>query len=126
MPKPRPPRRHGIAHLVAAMACAWAGLRRLWQEAAFRQEAGGAVLFAALFLVSGVEVSAFFIAFGLFLALIAAEALNTAIEVVVDHLSPDWAEFARDAKDLAGLAVACLVVVNVGFVALTLWRAWMV
>ncbi len=53
----------------------------------------------------------------LFLLLVAAEALNTAIEVVVDHLAPGWAEFARDAKDLGSLAVLCLILANVAFVA---------
>ncbi|NCU20091.1 diacylglycerol kinase, partial [Candidatus Falkowbacteria bacterium] len=37
------------------------------------------------------------------------EALNTAIECLVDQLSPDWAEFARDAKDLGSVAVACVI-----------------
>lgn len=38
------------------------------------------------------------------LVLIAVEALNTAIEVLVDHLSPGWSQFAKDAKDLGSLA----------------------
>ena len=37
----------------------------------------------------------------------ALEALNTALECIVDHLTQDWAEFARDAKDLGSLAVLC-------------------
>lgn len=48
----------------------------------------------------------------LFLLLIATEALNTSIEVVVDHLSPDWSEFAKNAKDLGSFAVACLLLAN--------------
>ena len=44
---------------------------------------------------------------GLALLVIALEALNTAIECLVDHLTGDWAEFARDAKDLGSLAVLC-------------------
>jgi diacylglycerol kinase (ATP) len=38
---------------------------------------------------------------------VALEALNTAIECLVDHLTQDWAVFARDAKDLGSLAVMC-------------------
>jgi diacylglycerol kinase (ATP) len=113
-----------LRHLVAALACAVAGARRLWREAAFRQEVAGAIAVAGLFAVSGVDIRGYAVAAALFLALVATEALNTAIEVVVDHLSPDWSEFARDAKDLAGLAVACLVIVNLGFAALTIWQAW--
>jgi len=44
--------------------------------------------------------------------LVAAEALNTAIECLVDHLAPDWQEFARDAKDLGSLATMCLLIAN--------------
>lgn len=124
MSKSRPPRRTGLPHLIAATACAGAGLQRLWQEAAFRQEVAGAAALVVLFAVSGVGAGAYAVAAALFLVLVAVEALNTAIEVVVDHLSPDWSEFARDAKDVAGLAVACLVVVNVGFALLTLWPIW--
>ena len=36
---------------------------------------------------------------------LAAEALNTALEHVVDIVSPDWHEAARDAKDVAASAV---------------------
>ena len=45
----------------------------------------------------------------LFFALIAVEALNTAIECIVDHLASDWQEFARDAKDLGSLATMCRI-----------------
>ena len=44
---------------------------------------------------------------GLALLVVALEALNTALECIVDHLTSDWAEFARDAKDLGSLAVLC-------------------
>ena len=43
------------------------------------------------------------------LLLIAVEALNTALEVLVDHLSPGWSQFAKEAKDLGSLAVACTI-----------------
>jgi diacylglycerol kinase (ATP) len=43
------------------------------------------------------------------LLLIAVEALNTALEVLVDHLSPGWSQFAKEAKDLGSLAVACVI-----------------
>ena len=36
---------------------------------------------------------------------LAIEALNTAVEVLGDHLSPAYAEFARRAKDLGSAAV---------------------
>lgn len=46
----------------------------------------------------------------------AAEALNTAIETVVNLVSPEWHPLARDAKDLAagGVLLATLVAVVIG------------
>ena len=53
----------------------------------------------------------------LYFALFATEALNTAIECIVDHLAPHWEEFARDAKDLGSLATMCLLAANGVFIA---------
>jgi diacylglycerol kinase (ATP) len=122
---PRPPRQTGLRHLIAAAGNARAGLRRLGAEAAFRQELAGAALVALAYAVSGVPAAAYGASLLLFLLLVATEALNTAIEILVDRVSPGWSGFARDTKDLAGLAVACLVIANLGFAAVTLWRAWL-
>ena len=42
----------------------------------------------------------------------AFEALNTAIECIVDHLALQWQEFARDAKNLGSLATMCMLILN--------------
>ena len=42
---------------------------------------------------------------------LAAEAINTAIEHVVDLASPEWSSLARDAKDLAA---ACVLISAIG------------
>ena len=44
------------------------------------------------------------------LLVLATEALNTALEELVDHLSPDWSAFAKHAKDLGSFAVMCQVI----------------
>lgn len=88
------------------------GLRRLWKETAFRHEmlAGAAALALLLWTrASAPELLGFAV---LFLALIAVEALNTAVEVIVDRLSPEWSAMARDAKNLGSLAVLCLLGAN--------------
>ncbi len=117
MGKPvKPPRIEGVAHFFAAMRYSLAGSIRLWRESAFRQEIlGGAVGLAVLlgFGATLAEVIGFVI---LWLILIAVEALNTAFETLVDHLSPQWSEFGRDAKDLGSFAVACLIGANSLFV----------
>ena len=108
----RPGRKSGLAHFIAAAGYSAAGLRRLARESAFRQEAALGALALAVLALWGASVPALLGMAGLLLLLIATEALNTALEVLVDHLSPGWSEFAKDAKDLGSLAVACVVGVN--------------
>lgn len=111
-PPERPARKGGLAHLIAATGHSAAGLRRLARESAFWKElAFGAVALAGLALWGASCAQVLGMA-ALVLLLIVVEALNTALEVVVDHLSPGWSEFARDAKDLGSLAVACAVGIN--------------
>ena len=61
----------------------------------------------------------------LWLLLIAVEALNTAVEAIVDHVSPHWSEAARDAKDLGSLAVMALILANAVFVGSVVVRGLM-
>jgi diacylglycerol kinase (ATP) len=120
-PRPRPARITGLAHVFAAFRYSLAGLRRLWQEAAFRHEVLVACAVALVLAVLGASVGQLAIFAVLALLTVAVEALNTAIEVVVDHLSPEWSEFARDAKDLGSLAVMCLLLATGVYVASVLF-----
>jgi len=110
--RPKPARINGWKHVFAAGYYSLGGLRRLWHETAFRHEMllGAAIL--AILVALGAEPASVVIAAILFLLLIATEALNTSLEVIVDHISADWAEYARDAKDLGSLAVLCLLLAN--------------
>ncbi|MFN3994446.1 MAG: diacylglycerol kinase [Tabrizicola flagellatus] len=105
----KPPRKAGIAHLLAAAGYSLGGLRRLARESAFRQEVLFITGLMVIFLVAGASPAEIAGLLALGLALVAVEALNTAIEVLVDHLSPGWSEWAKDAKDLGSLAVACTI-----------------
>ena len=110
--RPKPARVSGWRHVFAAGSYSLGGLRRLWDETAFRHELLlGAAILGTLFGL-GADLASIVIAAILILLLIATEALNTALEAIVDHISPDWAEFARDAKDLGSLAVLCLLLAN--------------
>ncbi len=40
---------------------------------------------------------------------LAVEALNTAIEEIVDHVSPEWSLAAKHAKDMGSFAVMALL-----------------
>jgi diacylglycerol kinase (ATP) len=105
----RPPRKSGLAHLLAAAGYSLAGLRRLSRESAFRHDCLLIVGLTALCLLAGATVPELLGLLALGLLLFAVEALNTALEVMVDHLSPGWSDWAKDAKDLGSLAVACMV-----------------
>lgn len=107
-----PPRKTGLAHLLAATGYSLAGLARLWREAAFRHEVLALAVLLPVLWGLGAPLWAVAVQAVLGLVLIAAEALNTAIEELVDHLTRDWAPFAKHAKDLGSLAVMCLILAN--------------
>lgn len=122
-PRKKPERITGVAHLFAAAGYSIGGLRRLWQETAFRHITGALPLCVALFATLGASFGEYCILFVLFFCLVAVEALNTAIECIVDHLAPHWEEFARDAKDLGSLATMCLICANGVFIGAVLFRS---
>jgi diacylglycerol kinase (ATP) len=116
----KPPRKTGIAHFFAAAGYSAGGARRLWREAAFRQELLGLAGLLALFLIVGASSGEVLGLLLLGLIVLAVEALNTALEEIVDHISPGWSEFAKHAKDLGSFAVMCALV------ATGLYAAWVV
>lgn len=65
--------------------------------------------------VSALEWCALALAMALVLG---AEAINTAIELVVDLVQPEWHAMARDAKDVAAAAV---LVCSLGAAVVGLW-----
>ncbi|NOQ46076.1 MAG: diacylglycerol kinase [Desulfobulbaceae bacterium] len=95
----------GIRRLIRAHVCSWRGFQVAWHEAAFRQE-----IFLCIFLApagiwlgqSGVERA--LLVGSLFLVLI-VELLNTAVEAVVDRISPEHHTLSGQAKDLGSAAV---------------------
>jgi diacylglycerol kinase (ATP) len=116
----KPPRKTGIAHFFAAAGYSAGGARRLWRESAFRQEVAALAGLVALFVVIGATPGELLGLVLLGLMVLAIEALNTALEEVVDHISPGWSEFAKHAKDLGSFAVMCALV------ATGLYAAWVV
>ena len=114
---PKPHKKvHGIAHIFAAASYSWFGVKRLWGETAFRQEllAGGFVL--VFFAMIGADTHFFIFAILLILLTLAVEAINTAIEEIVDLVSPEWSLAAKHAKALGSFAVFCMLCSNGIFV----------
>jgi diacylglycerol kinase (ATP) len=117
-PRAVAPPRAGLLHVIDAAGYSIAGLRRLWRETAARLEFAGAAIAAVAFLWRGAELWQWLVGGFLLALLLAVEAMNTAIEVLTDHLSPEWSQMAKDAKDLGSLAVGLVVVVASVFVGL--------
>ena len=118
----KPARKSGVAHFFAAAGYSLAGFRRLLRESAFRQELALIVLLLVVFVALGASLSACLGLLAIGLLLLAIEALNTAIEVLVDHLSPEWSAWAKDAKDLGSFAVACTTGGMLLYAGMVLWR----
>lgn len=112
----KPPRKTGLAHLIAATGYSLAGFKRLLHESAFRQELLLIAIFCVILIIAGASFGQM-AGFGILaLLLFAVEALNSALEELVDHISPDWAIFAKNAKDLGSFAVMCLLLANALYV----------
>lgn len=117
-PSPEPVFRKetGLRHLFAAARYSFQGLMRLWKEAAFRHEVLAYGAGMVLLGVTGAPLAHYLIFTLLMLLLFSIEALNTAIEEIVDRVSPEFSSAARNAKDLGSFAVFCLLLANGGFV----------
>ncbi|CAN7309087.1 diacylglycerol kinase [Neorhizobium sp. LjRoot104] len=107
----------GIRRVVAAFRYSTQGLTRLWQEEAFRHELIAGAAGVLLFALVGAGALDYFVFAILMLVLFAVESLNTAIEELVDCISPEISTVGRHAKDLGSFAVFCLLCAN-GFFAL--------
>lgn len=102
----------GFSHLLAAATYSADGARRLLGESAFRHELIAFVVAMVLFIVVGATLFEFVAMTILFLLMIAFEALNTAIEEIVDRVSPEISKMGKHSKDLGSFAVFCLIIAN--------------
>lgn len=97
-------------HIVHAAGYSMAGLAfMLRSEIAARIEAVAVVLAFVWLAVLDRPLSDFLVLSMLACILFAVEAVNTAIEVLVDRLSPEQSEFAKTVKDLGSTAVFFLL-----------------
>jgi len=100
----------GVRHFFAAAGYSWGGFRRLLQEAAFRQELLFFVVAEIILVATSARLPEILVSIFLFLGLFAAEALNTAVEEVIDRISPEMSIVGKHAKDLGSFAVFCMLV----------------
>lgn len=100
-------------HVSNATKYSLAGFKFLvGSELASRMELYVFILVAAFYLWIGVPWVHFIIAGGLLFLILAIEALNTAVEVIIDRISPEISETGKRAKDLGSFAVMCLIFMN--------------
>ncbi|NKJ37879.1 diacylglycerol kinase [Rhizobium sp. SG570] len=108
--KPAVTKETGFRHFFAAAGYSWGGFQRLLQEAAFRQELLFAAVSLILLIVIGASLGEIVIGMVLFLGVFAIEAMNTAVEEVIDRISPEISNVGKYAKDLGSFAVFCMLV----------------
>ncbi|MEM9795280.1 MAG: diacylglycerol kinase [Pseudomonadota bacterium] len=104
-------------HLLATLGYSLAGGRYLMTQRAARLQVGMLVATAAIFALAGVGPVQWAVMAALFLASLGVEALNTAIELTVDRISPEISEYGKRAKDLGSFAVFCALLVFAGHAA---------
>ena len=108
----KPEKIHGIAHLFAAARYSMGGARRLWGETAFRHQLLAGLCLVAILIWIGAELMHVVMSIVLVGMTIAVEAINTAIEEIVDLVSPEWSLPAKHAKDLGSFAVFAMLCLN--------------
>jgi len=103
----------GAARLLKASQCSISGLGYAIKEAAFRLEVivGSVLIVLSCFL--NVAVTEHLLLIGSVLLVLIAEILNSAIEAVVDDISYEHRELAKQAKDM-GSAAVFIALVNCG------------
>ena len=104
----------GLTHFFHAATYSWDGFKALCGEAAFRQELLlGVVVLPLAWLLPHLSLLWRVMLTCAWVLMLAAEALNTAIEAVVDMVMPERHPLAKKAKDLGSFTVLCLGVVNI-------------
>lgn len=106
----------GFLHLYASLRYGFDGFMALTKETAFKHEVIFLCIIFVLFAFLSIGFNNYIIAVMFWLMLITTEAINTAIEHIVDKISPEISDFAKKTKDLASFAVFCMVLVNAIFV----------
>ena len=117
--------RKGLYHLIDATRFSMEGYKAMFTETAFQHELIVGIVFLPLaWLLPNLGFGwrvAMTIAW---LALPTTEILNTAIEAVVDLVSPDFHPLAKKAKDLGSAAVFCVSIANAFLWLAALWHPY--
>jgi len=122
--KPQP--RTGLARIVAAWGYSWAGLSfALRCDEPFRQECALYLLLLAALPFLPLPGLYKFLLLGLNSLVLIIELLNSAIEKVVDLVSPDYHHLAQQAKDLGSAAVLLSLLLALSGWLLAIIQVWL-
>lgn len=111
--EPEIKKHHGISHLGYALMYSMAGFRAMLHETAFQHEViFGLLAVPAAWLIPNLSILLRLTLTLLWISLIAAELINTAIEAVVDMVMPQRHPLAKKAKDLGSAVVFCAIAAN--------------
>lgn len=99
----------GVAHFVKAAKYSLSGLRMAVSETAVQHELVLVIVHAVLMVILPMSLQEKFLLSCLLVLVVVVEILNTAIETVVDLISPGYNPLAKRAKDLGSAAVFLLV-----------------
>ena len=101
-----------INHLSGAYKYSLSGVRYCLKETAVWQELCLGIVVLPLVVFLPLTLSIRLLLFSLWLAMLVVEALNTAIEAVVDLVSPEFHELAKKAKDCGSAALFLMIILN--------------
>jgi diacylglycerol kinase (ATP) len=120
MPSTEP---RGPKQIYKALIWSYKGLRAGWTfEASFRLEVYLSIIFFPLGLWFGNGAAEKALLCGSVLLVLSAELLNSAVEAVVDKVSPEFHELAGRAKDMGSAAVFLLMLNVMLCWVLVLWQ----
>ncbi len=105
-----PPKLQGLHHFFAAAQYSAKGLKAAFRhEAAFRQDLLLVALQGLLLFLLPLSCETRLLLLALGGLLLVVELMNSALEAIVDLVSPQWHELAGRAKDMGSAAVFCLL-----------------
>ncbi len=115
-----PARATGLRRIMRAAGYSWAGLRFTFiSEAAFRQELFLCLVLAPAIVLLPLTVLAKLYLGGCLVLVLICELANTGLEVIINHVSPEYSEAAKRGKDI-GSALVFVSLVNLAISLLVL------
>lgn len=109
-PKAPIEKKTGIAHFFAAAQYSWAGFKFMLGEVPFRHELFALAIIMIILFYVGATPLIILITLCLAITTLAIEAINSAIELIVDRTSPEISEYAKNAKDVGSFAVCAMMI----------------